>query len=160
VAGDQPMRELLKDAAQRFYFNDRNCPLTYEPSGEDFLSPCLAEADYMRRVLDPAAFARWLSGFLPGIPRDESAHWLEPAVVTDRSDPKLAHIDGLNLSRAWMLEGIAHGLPPGDRRVPALRQAAARHREVALPAVTGEHYEGGHWLGTFAVYLTTEAGLR
>jgi DUF2891 family protein len=160
VAGDTHMRELLKDAAQRFYFNDRNCPLSYEPSGEDFLSPCLAEADYMRRVLDPEAFGRWLSAFLPGVPRGDTATWLQPAVVTDRSDPKLAHIDGLNLSRAWMLEGIAHGLPHGDRRMPVLLHTAARHREVALPAVTGEHYEGGHWLGTFAVYLTSGAGLR
>ena len=160
VAGDTQMRSLLKDAAQRFYQGDRNCPLTYEPSGEDFLSPCLAEADFMRRVLDQEAFARWLGGFLPGIPRNDTAGWLKPGVVTDRADPKLAHIDGLNLSRAWMLEGIAHGLPRGDRRIPALLAAAARHREVALPAVTGEHYEGGHWLGTFAVYLTSGAGLR
>jgi hypothetical protein len=81
-------------------------------------------------------------------------------VVTDRSDPKLAHIDGLNLSRSWMLQGIAHGLPKGDRRIPALRAAAEQHGNAALPAVTGEHYEGGHWLGTFAVYLTSGAGLR
>lgn len=160
VAGDTHMRQLLKDAAQRFYFNDRNCPLGYEPSGEDFLSPCLAEADFMRRVLDQRAFGAWLSAFLPGVPRDKSSTWLKPGVVTDRSDPKLAHIDGLNLSRAWMLEGIAHGLSHGDRRIPGLLQAATRHREVALPAVTGEHYEGGHWLGTFAVYLTSGAGLR
>ncbi len=160
VAGDSHMRQLLKDAAQRFYVNDRACPLSYEPSGEDFLSPCLAEADFMRRVLDQGAFGRWLSAFLPGVPHGDNSSWLQPAVVTDRSDPKLAHIDGLNLSRAWMLEGIAHGLARGDPRVPALLRAAARHREVALPAVTGEHYEGGHWLGTFAVYLTSAAGLR
>jgi hypothetical protein len=80
-------------------------------------------------------------------------------VVTDRADPKLAHIDGLNLSRAWMLTGIAHALPPQDTRIPALSAAAAEHAESALPAVTGEHYEGGHWLGTFAVYLTSEAGV-
>jgi len=80
-------------------------------------------------------------------------------VVTDRADPKLAHIDGLNLSRAWMLEGIAHGLPPHDPRIPALKAAAQTHADAALPAVTGEHYEGGHWLGTFAVYLTSQAGL-
>jgi hypothetical protein len=80
-------------------------------------------------------------------------------VVTDRADPKLAHVDGLNLSRAWMLMGIAHGLPSGDHRAAALHAAAQRHRDAALPAVTGEHYEGGHWLGTFAVYLTSEAGL-
>jgi hypothetical protein len=133
--------------------------LSYEPSGEDFLSPCLAEADFMRRVLEPKAFAAWLAEFLPGIAKAGSG-WLQPAVVTDRSDPKLAHVDGLNLSRSWMLEGIAHGLPPGDRRVPVLLSVAAHHSEAALPAVTGEHYEGGHWLGTFAVYLTSAAGLR
>jgi hypothetical protein len=149
IAGDTEMRSLLKDAAQRFYAKDRNCPLNYEPSGQDFLSPCLAEADFMRRVL---------TGFLPGIPQRTGTDWLQPGVVTDRADPKLAHIDGLNLSRAWMLQGIAHGLPGGDSRIAALRAAAVRHREAALPAVTGEHYEGGHWLGTFAVYLTSGAG--
>ena len=160
VTHDEHMRALLSDAAQRFYLHDRACPLSYEPSGEDFLSPCLAEADFMRRILAPPAFARWLSGFLPQIPRSAgSGAWLAPGVVTDRADPKLAHIDGLNLSRAWMLEGIAHGLPAGDARSAALRAAARAHAEAALPAVTGEHYEGGHWLGTFAVYLTSHAGL-
>jgi hypothetical protein len=166
ITGDAHMRELLTDAAQRFYRHDRNCPLAYEPSGEDFLSPCLAEADFMRRVLPPDAFAQWLSGFLPQIPRGSGVSaaaqtpWLAPGVVTDRADPKLAHIDGLNLSRAWMLQGIAQGLPPRDPRIAALRAAAAEHAAAALPAVTGEHYEGGHWLGTFAVYLTSEAGLE
>ena len=159
IAGDSQMRTLLSDAAGTFYLHDRNCPLNYEPSGEDFLSPCLAEADFMRRVLNAHEFRRWLSGFLPGIPRSAGSAWLKPAVVTDRSDPKLAHIDGLNLSRAWMLEGIAHGLPAPDRRIPVLLELAKQHRDAALPAVTGEHYEGGHWLGTFAVYLTTGAGL-
>jgi hypothetical protein len=159
IAGDSQMRTLLSDAAARFYLHDRNCPLNYEPSGEDFLSPCLAEADFMRRVLNADEFRRWLSGFLPGIPRSAGSAWLKPAVVTDRSDPKLAHIDGLNLSRAWMLEGIAHGLPAPDRRIPVLLELAKQHRDAALPAVTGEHYEGCHWLGTFAVYLTTGAGL-
>ncbi len=116
----------------------------------------------MRRVLGPKAFSRWLSLFLPDIPRTRGAStvWLQPAVVTDRADPKLAHLDGLNLSRAWMLEGMAHGLPPDDERIAALTAAAKSHRDAALPAVTGEHYEGGHWLGTFAVYLTSEAGLN
>jgi hypothetical protein len=160
AAGDERMRSLLADAARRFYLQDRNCPLHYEPSGEDFLSPCLAEADFMRRVLHTQAFARWLAGFLPEIPRSAGHDWLAPAVVTDRSDPKLAHLDGLNLSRAWMLEGIAHHLAPGDARVPVLLAAAQLHRDASLPAVTGEHYEGGHWLGTFAVYLTSEAGIQ
>jgi hypothetical protein len=160
VARDADMRALLTAAAQRFYSADRDCPINYEPSGHDFLSPCLAEADFMRRVLDRGQFSRWLSQALPGIPREGRANWLAPGVVTNRADPKLAHIDGLNLSRAWMLEGIAHALGPKDRRGAALMAAAALHREAALPQVTGEHYEGGHWLGTFAVYLVTGAGIK
>jgi hypothetical protein len=160
VAQDARMKMALVEAAQQFYRSDRSCPLSYEPSGQDFLSPCLAEADFMRRVLVPEVFGKWLGEFLPQIPSKAGAGWLQPAVVTDRADPKLAHIDGLNLSRAWMLEGIAQGLKPGDRRVPALLAAAVSHRAAALPAVTGDHYEGGHWLGTFAVYLTSQAGLQ
>jgi Protein of unknown function (DUF2891)/PQQ-like domain len=160
VTGDTEMRAQLRDAAQRFYAQDRDCPLRYEPSGEDFLSPCLAEADFMRRVLGPSAYAHWLTAFFPGIAAHSANAWLSPAVVTDRADPKLAHLDGLNLSRAWMLEGIARGLPPADPRVPILRRLADEHAAAALPWITGEHYEGGHWLGTFAVYLTTAAGVR
>jgi hypothetical protein len=145
--------------ARAFYLADKNCPLAYEPSGEDFLSPCLAEADAMRRMLPPVEYAAWLGGFLPQLPVDGNGDWLKPAIVTDPSDPKLAHLDGLNLSRAWMLEGMASGLPDGDPRIVALRKAASAHRESGLAAVTGEHYEGGHWLGSFAVYLTTKRGL-
>jgi hypothetical protein len=160
IAGDTRMRALLADAATRFYASDRACPIAFEPSGHDFLSPCLAEADFMRRVLDRAEFARWLSDALPHLPRRNSVDWLPPGVVTNRADPKLAHIDGLNLSRAWMLEGIANALGQEDRRTAALEAAARVHREAALPQVTGEHYEGGHWLGTFAVYLVTRAGIN
>jgi hypothetical protein len=160
VRGDVGLARLLEGAARRYYLADRDCPLRYEPSGEDFLSPCLAEADFMRRMLPTHEFAEWLGGFLPGLPTDGRADWLPPGIVTDRSDPKLAHIDGLNLSRAWMLEGIASRLPEKDRRRAALEAAARAHAAAALTAVTGEHYEGGHWLGTFAVYLTTRAGLR
>jgi hypothetical protein len=160
IAGDAGLQQLLEQRSRDFYRADRDCPLAYEPSGEDFLSPCLAEADLMRRILPPAEFATWLGEFLPGIPRNGRADWLSPGVVTDRTDPKLAHIDGLNLSRAWMLEGIGSGLPPRDRRIGSLQGAATAHAAAALPFVTGEHYEGGHWLGTFAVYLTSGAGLR
>lgn len=153
IANDESMRALIDERSRAYYFADSNCPLAYEPSGEDFLSPCLAEADLMRRVLAPAEYAGWLAGFLPAIPASADRTWLEPGIVTDRTDPKLAHIDGLNLSRAWMLYGIAAGLPASDARRPALEAAAERHAAAALPAVTGEHYEGGHWLGSFAVYL-------
>src|SRR5262249_8805105 len=118
-----------------------------------------AEADLMRRVLPAAELATWLPAFLPQVPTDGSASWLPIGIVTDRADPKLAHLDGLNLSRAWMLEGIASALPAGDPHRAALLAAAAAHRDAALPNVTGEHYEGGHWLGSFATYLVTGRGL-
>ncbi len=157
--GDADFLNLLLAKARDFYAADRNCPLAYEPSGEDFLSPCLAEADVMRRVLSPNDFADWLRQFLPQLPNNGSATWLQPEKSTDPSDPKLAHIDGLNLSRAWMQEGIASGLPRTDRRLAALEKSAAAHRSAGLAAVTGAHYEGGHWLGSFAVYLDTRRGI-
>jgi hypothetical protein len=159
IAGDTETEALLSETALRLYAGDRDCPLRYEPSGQDFLSPCLAEADLMRRVLGPAEYADWLESFLPGIPPDDRSVWLVPAIVTDRSDPKLAHLDGLNLSRAWMLEGILSGLPAEDPRLPSLRSAADQHRQRGLEGVTGEFYEGGHWLGSFATYLVTGRGL-
>ncbi len=149
---DRDLSESVARKIPEFYTADRNCPMAYEPSGEDFLSPCLAEADAMRRVMPKKQYAIWLRGFLP----DLSLH---PEVVTDPSDPKLAHLDGLNLSRAWMLEGIASGLPSGDPRIATFLAMAKAHRDAGLAAVTGEHYEGGHWLGSFAVYLTTKRGL-
>jgi len=158
VAGDGAMRTLIDERSRTYYSADTDCPLAYEPSGEDFLSPCLAQADLMRRVLEPAAYAEWLGRFLPGIPRAADGAWLAPGIVTDRKDPKLAHIDGLNLSRASMLRGMASALPTADPRRPALELAATRHAAAALPAVTGEHYEGGHWLGSFAVYLLGGSG--
>ena len=118
----------------------------------------------MRRVLSQDDFAKWLKEFLPQIPATNTAagtaDWLRPVVSPDPSDPKLAHLDGLNLSRAWMLEGIASALPPEDRRRQALIAVADEHRRAGLAAVTGAHYEGGHWLGSFAVYLTTRRGIQ
>jgi hypothetical protein len=157
--GNQGFLDLMLRKARDFYALDKECSVAYEPSGEDFLSPCLAEADAMRRVLPPKEFAAWLRKFLPQIPNTGSDMWLRPEKSTDPSDPKLAHIDGLNLSRAWMLEGIASGLPQTDPRLSSLANCAAAHRSAGLAAVTGEHYEGGHWLGSFAVYLTTRRGI-
>jgi hypothetical protein len=157
---DEALVKLAADSARKFFLADKNCPLAYEPSGEDFLSPCLAEADVMRRVLPQPEFTKWLSELLPQIPTKTTANWLPVAISPDPSDPKLAHLDGLNLSRAWMLEGILSVLPADDPRRPALASAADAHRSAGLAAVTGEHYEGGHWLGSFAVYLTTKRGMK
>jgi hypothetical protein len=137
---DSHPRDLFVERALHFYLNDRNGPIGYEPSGEDFLSPCLAEADVMRRVLSASEFAEWLAEFLPDFSR------LMPVASPDRSDPKFSHLDGLNLSRAWMLRGIG-----------GHSELADLHAEAGLAAVTGEHYEGAHWLATFAVYLMIQA---
>ena len=161
-AGDAKLDRLLRSRIDLYYRADRACPLSYEPSGQDFLSPCLAEADLMRRVLAAEEFAAWLDQFLPDIPAETGSPlpWLTPAVVTDPTDGKLAHLDGLNLSRAWMLEGIASSLPSGDPRRKSLDATARQHRESGLASVTGAHYEGGHWLASFATYLVTERGLK
>lgn len=171
TAGNEEFAKLARESARKFFLADKNCPLAYEPSGEDFLSPSLGEADVMRRVLPQSEFAKWLKEFMPQIPEmprsnaspartEAGTNWLAVAVSPDPSDPKLAHLDGLNLSRAWMLEGILSALPSDDPRRPALQLTADAHRRAGLAAVTGEHYEGGHWLGSFAVYLTTRRGIE
>ena len=160
TAKNDALAKLIRDSAKKFFLADKNCPLAYEPSGEDFLSPSLGEADVMRRVLLQNEFAKWLKEFMPQVPTTANADWLPVAISPDPSDPKLAHLDGLNLSRAWMLEGILSALPSDDPRRPALQATADAHRRAGLAAVTGEHYEGGHWLGAFAVYLTTQRGIQ
>ena len=153
---DTALRDLLANAGERFYTRDRDCPLAYEPSGHDFLSPCLAQADFMRRLMPPPAFATWLDTFLPTLGQPD---WLPVGEVSDRADGKLAHIDGLNLSRAWMLEGIAAGLPENDARRDALLTAAKTHGEAGAAGVSDAHYAGSHWLASFAVYWLTQRGI-
>ncbi len=157
---DHALTAMVTAKIREFHFTDRDCPINYEPSGQDFVSPCIAEADLMRRILPPAEYATWLKTFLPRIPTTNVGTWLPIGVVTDKTDGKLAHLDGLNLSRAWMLEGIASGLPANDSRRGALLAAAQIHATSGLAAVTGEHYTGGHWLGSFATYLTTHRGIE
>ncbi len=159
ISGDTEMTRLVTQRVKEFYFKDRGANLAFEPDGQAFLSPILAEADLMRRVLKPDEFANWLHQFIPELQPNAGKRWLEPAVVSDKTDGHLVHLDGLNLSRAWMLEGIASGLPAGDGRISVLQLAAKAHREAGIKAVSDAHYEGGHWLGSFAVYLTTKRGI-
>jgi len=158
VADDREMEQLIRDKSMAFHANDRDCPLEYEPSGEDFLSPCLMEADLMRRVMDEEDFAAWLDAFLPNIPRDGSGDWLKPGVVKDPTDGKLVHLDGVNLSRAWNLENIASALPGDDPRRAALEAAASVHSKEGIANISSENYEGSHWLASFATYLVTKRG--
>ena len=157
--GNTAFEKQLADKTLEFHRADINCPLAYEPSGEDFLSPCLMEADLMRRVMPQADYAAWLGTFLPQIPVDGSGDWLTPGEVRDPTDGKLVHLDGVNLSRAWAMEGIASALPDGDARVPALLSASQAHATSGLAAVSADNYEGSHWLGSFATYLTTRRGI-
>ena len=113
----------------------------------------------MRRILSQEDYANWLSRFLPQIPDDGSTDWLEPGVVLDAADGKLVHLDGVNLSRAWALEGIASALPDGDARVASLLMSAKMHKQTGIAAVSDEHYAGSHWLASFATYLTTRRGI-
>jgi hypothetical protein len=145
---------LFVERATALHGHDRDAPLHREPSGTDFLSPSLAEADLMRRVLLPPEYARWLDAFLPSPLR------LSPVRAPSRSDGKLAHLDGLNLSRAWMLEGIAHGLPEEDVRCVPLLDIAAEHATAGLTALESEEDALTHWIGSFAAYLVTRRGLR
>jgi hypothetical protein len=158
AAGDAEMTELITQRSLAFHKGDRDCPIEYEPSGEDFLSPCLMEADLMRRILDRERFAAWLDGFLPRIPRNGAGDWLATGIVIDPSDGKLVHLDGVNLSRAWNLENIAFALPENDPRQASLLEAARIHSKQGVANVSGEHYEGSHWLASFATYLVTKRG--
>ncbi|MFK8029942.1 MAG: DUF2891 domain-containing protein [Gammaproteobacteria bacterium] len=160
TVGNETFEALLVDKSRLFHLNDKDCPLEYEPSGEDFLSPCLMEADLMRRVLPQADFSRWLDGFLPDLPRDGSSDWLTPGVVRDATDGKLVHLDGVNLSRAWALLGIAASLDDTDTRKPSLIEAAEIHQETGIAAVSDTHYSGSHWLASFALYLTSQRGIK
>ncbi|MDJ0699070.1 MAG: DUF2891 domain-containing protein [Woeseiaceae bacterium] len=151
TVGDTELTDAVEQAALRYYANDRNCPIGWEPSGEDFLSPCLEEAALMSRVLPQRKFDKWLEEFLPGL---DKPNFLAPARVSDRSDPKIAHLDGVNLSRAWNLFIIADAIDYGER-TQRLRELGNAHLEATLPNITSEHYEGSHWLGSFAVYALT-----
>lgn len=151
ITGHAEFGKLVESRARDYYLKDKNCPLSYEPSGEDFLSPCLSEADVVRRILPPEEFTSWFTTFLPSIE-------LEPTRVADVTDGKLYHLAGLNLSRAWMLEGILSKLPGADPRRKHLQALAAALKQAGLESIRSEHYEGGHWLGSFAVYLVSRRG--
>jgi len=149
MAEDPGLADMLKSRALTWYAADRDCQ-AWEPSQDEFLSPALMEAECMRRILPPDHFAKWLAGFLPRAAKGEPATLFDPARVSDRTDGKIAHLDGLNLSRAWCWRGIANALPEKDPLREVARSAAERHLTVALRQVTGD-YMGEHWLASFAL---------
>jgi hypothetical protein len=159
VAGDEELTSQIAARARHFYLGDVNAPLAYEPSGSDFLSPSLAEADLLRRVLPADEFSVWLWGFFGNDLIETLPRWLAPVQVVDPTDGQLAHYAGLNISRAWMLAGIASGLPADDTRKSMLLTLAQQHRELGLPDALHPDYMVAHWAPTFALYLTSNRGI-
>ncbi|POR48593.1 DUF2891 domain-containing protein [Bosea psychrotolerans] len=153
---DAALTTLLRETGLRWYGEDADCPAWGEPSGDDFQSSALIEAECMRRLLAPEAFLPWLARFLPRIENRQPRTLFEPASVSDRSDGKIAHLDGLNLSRAWCWRALAASLPADDPRREMALEAAQRHLAAGLPHIAGD-YMGEHWLATFAL-LALEAG--
>ena len=149
-AGEDDLAALCVDKARRWFGSDRDVPAAWEPSGFDFLSPALVEAELMRRVLPAAEFASWLSSFLPDIAARQPATLFAPVTVSDRADPHIVHLDGLNLSRAWCFRGIAAALAEDDPRAAAARDAAQIHLDAGLRGLDSADYLGEHWLATFA----------
>ncbi len=153
AAGNTALVKLVEERAQIYFGQDADAPARWEPGGADFFSPSLIEADLMRRVLPPEGFRAWFARFLPGAARGEPKALFTPATVTDRTDPQLVHLDGLNLSRAWAMRNIAAALPDRDPTRVALLSSSARHADAALRHVASGDYAGEHWLASFAVYL-------
>jgi len=143
---NEAFKKVLESRAKYFFLNDENCPMSWEPGGSDFLSPCLEEAALMKRLLPVENFKSWLDAFLPELKHKDFS--LEVGQVSDRLDGHLVHLDGLNFSRAWSLNTIAEGLP----EYAHLKPIAIQHVNHALPSIFSDSYAGGHWLGSFAIY--------
>jgi len=144
------LKNLIEKRATDFYSNDRNCPITWEPSGYDFLSPCFEEIDIMRRVMPKEDFKTWLKNFMPQLVAADFS--IAVGEVSDRSDGKLVHLDGLNFSRAWVLYGLANEYPEYEH----VTNVANQHIQYSYPNLVGDSYEGGHWLGSFAIYALNQ----
>ncbi len=151
TTNEKALLQLIENRAKDYYQNDQNCPAGWEPSGEDFLSACLEEAALMSRVLPKKEFSHWLKNFLP---EQAFAVYEQPAEVSDRSDPKLVHLDGVNLSRAWCMYKLLPYVKDKALQNRILK-AAQKHLEATIPFIASEHYEGTHWLASFAVYALT-----
>lgn len=147
------LEKLLSERSKTYYSQDVNCPAQWEPGGNDFFSPCLLEAELMHKVLPSGTYAQWLEKFLG---KQLSASYQTPAKVSDRSDPQLVHLDGLNLSRAWCLDAIAQSLPNNHTMRKKLSNMAQKHLKATLPHIASGDYAGEHWLASFAVYALSQ----
>jgi hypothetical protein len=153
AVANKSLLDLIDERSRVYFGNDVEIPAKWEPDGADFFSPSLMEADLMRRVLPASDFAAWLHRFLPRMANGEPKSLFLPATVSDRTDPQIVHLDGLNLSRAWCMRSIAAALPADDPARAVLTQSALRHAEAGLEHVASGDYVGEHWLASFATYL-------
>lgn len=160
LVGDRETEKLLVDRSRKYYLQDKDYPVRYEPSGEDFFSSGLNEADLMRRILTADEFSSWLDQFFPTLRQGKLGNILSPAEVSDITDGKLVHLAGLNFNRAWTMQGIASVLPDGDPRAELLERTAHAHTAAGMKYVFSGQYEGEHWLATFAVYVLTKVGVK
>lgn len=156
VADDQALKLFCTSRMAFWFGHDTGYGAQWEPSGEDFLSPALTEAEVMAAVLPPENFARWLDRFLPGLAEGEPAKLFVPVAVSNPADPKIAHLIGLNLNRAWCWRRIASALTEDDPRRLRAREAAALHLDAAMSMLNAEDFHHAHWLVSFAVYALTE----
>ncbi|MGA9588986.1 MAG: DUF2891 domain-containing protein [Salegentibacter sp.] len=152
ATNNEELKKMISERARDFYLKDNSCPFSWEPSGFDFLSPCLEEVDVMSRVLPKNAFSLWLDDFMPQLKNKDFD--VDVGKVSDRTDGKLVHLDGLNFSRAWVFYRLARVYPEELGHLEAL---ANKHVAASFPNLVGDSYEGGHWLGTFAVYALQES---
>lgn len=159
VVNNEELDSLIVKRAREYYLDDTDYPTRYEPSGQDFFSSCLNEADLMRRVLSKDEFSEWFDAFLPGLKDGDGGNLLTPVEISDVTDGYIVHLAGLDLSRAWCMRGIASALPENDPRVALLEKSAREHAETGFGYVFTGHYEGEHWLATFAIYLQSDANL-
>src|SRR5262245_24523433 len=155
TVGNSRLEDLIIERSRYYFAKDEKIPASWEPDGADFFSPSLIEADLMRRVLTEDEFRSWLTKYLPHIDEGAPPNLLQPATVSDRTDPQLVHLDGLNISRAWCMRNIAATYPESDPIHKTLIKAARCHAEAAIPYISSGDYAGEHWLASFATYLLT-----
>lgn len=158
LVGEIELEGLILKRAKDYYLADKEYPFEYEPSGEDFFSSGLNEADLMRRVLSQEEFIKWFEAYFPNVNQDDFGGLLQPVEVPDVTDGKLVHLAGLDLSRGWTLQGIASALPEDSQMRKRLEASAKAHAKLGYRYVFSGHYEGEHWLATFAIYLHTRVG--
>jgi len=157
AAKQKDLEQMLLERSLTYFVADKDAPLSWEPGGEDFFSPSLMEADLMRKILGPVKFRTWFHRFAQTLKGGSAKNILDPAVVSDRTDPKIVHLDGLNLSRAWCMFGIASSLTANDSLKSILLTSAKKHADDALAHVASGNYEGEHWLASFAVFMLSQS---